>query len=119
MVNSRDRNNDLIEAGMDLLLDDGTRATRIVMHPVMKSDLEIMLQDIGFLIESSNYVNHEDVFKNVDSFLTWLYDSVNLDKSKVLPEKKDDFTRKFARKDGTVLLKKTSTYTIIARKSNS
>ena len=112
---SSDKMPEIAICTQQLVADVDMKSGRAPLKLLKKQDAEGMLQQNGFVIKSSLYVDYPYQFKSLDYYLTWFCASAYIDKQNFLPEKIEKFAQKFENKDGTISIL-ASGYEIIAIK---
>ncbi|XP_028411734.1 uncharacterized protein LOC114534486 [Dendronephthya gigantea] len=91
---------EIIDAALkDLLLVD------FVEYFAIKSEVEVMLKQAGFVIVSFEYAEpYSYKFENLSHFIAWLRATYYISEGKVQDSKVDGFLQKFANEDGTLTM---------------
>lgn len=116
---SAEKNPEMFLLVPQLLPDDEIELNRSPFLPIRLPEAESMCEQTGFVIERSELFHYEHSFPSLDYFLTWCCSSLYIDESKILPNKKDKFAKKFVNSDGMIKADmEKAMYRIIARKPN-
>ena len=100
---------------LDLLTDDEIEKNTPPLHYIEKSVVQSKVEKSGFAVLFSEYAQEDMVFPSLESFLTWFCACSYVDERKLVPHKKEEFSKKFVNEDGTVCFKM-KLFRIIAKK---
>lgn len=117
VIYCQEENPEICDKAPELLPDDEIENNRGPYKLVKKSVTESLVKKLGYVILTSDHVTFKYTMPSLDYVFCWVCTSLFIDERKVLQNKKEEFARKFVKKDGTIDLDFTD-YLIIARKPN-